>query len=118
MSAGQTMDAKILMRKLVEKEINTSLLIEFYEEVAENEKVFCRMVEEISSPEEIEERERCVEHIEHFCVLLRELRMQHSAVLGKQKLFTTEIAKRENMIRNATRFLDLLEKDCNVRVSE
>lgn len=112
------MDAKVLMRKLVEKEINTSLLIEFYEEVAENERVFATMVRDISTDDEIDERERSLEHIEHFCVLLKELRIQHRNLLGKQRLYTSEIVRRENMIRNASKFLEILEKDCNVSLDE
>jgi hypothetical protein len=114
MKTGQSMDATVLMKKLVERKINTKLLIEFYEEVAENERVFSRMVEEISSDKEIEEREKCLDHIEHFCVLLRELQIQYGAMLGGERIFVSEIAKRESMINNASRFIDFLEKECNL----
>ena len=116
MNSENSMDATVLMRKLVEKGINTTLLIEFYEEVAENERVYAPMVYEISSQEENEERQRSLDHIDHFCVLLKELLMHHRNLLGKQRLYVSENAKRANMIKNASRFLELLEKDCNVRI--
>ena len=43
MNAGESMDAQVLMQKLVERDIDTSLLIEFYEEVVENEKIVRRI---------------------------------------------------------------------------
>jgi hypothetical protein len=118
MDAGYSMDATVLMQKLVEKEINTKLLIEFYEEVVENEKVFCSMVEEISNPVEIEERQRSVDHIEGFCVILRELQIQYQYLLGDEHLFLPDTIKRERMINNASRFLELLEKDCNLELPD
>lgn len=114
MDAGYSMDATALMQKLVEKDINTRLLIEFYEEVVENEKIFCAMVEDISDPDEIEERQRSVDHIESFCLLLRELQKQYRYILGDEYLLLPESAKREKMISNASRFIELLEKDCNL----
>jgi hypothetical protein len=114
MDAGYSMDATVLMQKLVEKDINTQLLIEFYEEVVENEKVFCSMVEEISHIDEIEERQKSVDHIESFCIILRELRIQYQYILGDEHLFLPEAAKREKMISNASRFIELLEKECNL----
>ena len=118
MDAGYSMDASVLMQKLVEKEINTKLLIEFYEEVVDNEKIFCSMVEDISNPEEIEERQRTVDHIEGFCVILRELQIQYQYLLGDEHLFLPDSIKRERMINNATRFLELLEKDCNLELPD
>ena len=118
MDAGYSMDATVLMQKLVEKEINTKLLIEFYEEVVENEKIFCSMVEDISNPDEIEERQRTVDHIEGFCVILRELQIQYQYLLGDEHLFLPDSIKRERMINNATRFLELLEKDCNLELPD
>jgi hypothetical protein len=116
MNAGESMDATVLMQKLVEKEINTKLLIEFYEEVVENEKIFCEMVEMISNPEDIRERQRCMDHIERFCVILRELHMQYEGILGHERLFVSDAAKREIMISNASRFIEMLEKDCNLEL--
>jgi hypothetical protein len=113
MNASPGMDAKVLMQKLVEREINTKLLIEFYEEVVENEKIFCDMVEDISNPVEMEERQRNVDHIERFCLVLRELQIRYESVLGGEKLFASDIARRENMINNASRFIEMLERDCN-----
>jgi hypothetical protein len=115
MKTGQSMDATVLMKKLVERKINTRLLIEFYEEVAENERVFCKMVEEISTIEEIDEREKSLDHIEHFCVLLRELQIQYGNMLGGERIFVSDLAKRESMINNASRFIDFLEKECNLQ---
>ena len=115
MNAGHSMDATVLMQKLVEKEINTTLLIEFYEEVAENEKIFSEMVEEISSAKDKRERQRSLKHIEQFCVILRELQMQYEDLLCDEILFESEMAKRENMINNASRFLEMLEKDCDIQ---
>jgi hypothetical protein len=116
MNAGESMDALVLMQKLVEKEINTRLLIEFYEEVVENEKIFCEMVETISNPDDIEERQRCMDHIERFCLILRELQMQYEELLNDdERFFSTESARRENMINNASRFIEMLEKDCNLQ---
>lgn len=117
MNSENSMDATVLMRKLVEKGINTTLLIEFYEEVAENERVYAQMVHDISSAAEIEERQRSLDHIDHFCVLLKELLIHHGGLLGKQRLYVSEHAKRANMIKNASRFLELLEKDCNIQIS-
>lgn len=118
MDAGYSMDATVLMQKLVEKEINTRLLIEFYEEVVENEKVFCRMVEDISDPDEMEERQKSVDHIQGFCLILRELQIQYQYLLGDEHLFLPESAKREKMITNASRFLEILEKDCNLELPD
>jgi hypothetical protein len=118
MDAGYSMDATVLMQKLVEKEINTKLLIEFYEEVVENEKIFCSMVEDISDPDEIEERQKSVDHIEGFCIILRELQIQYQYLLGDEHLFLPASQKREKMINNATRFLELLEKDCNLELPD
>jgi hypothetical protein len=115
MSSDQSMDATVLMRKLVEKDINTSLLIEFYEEVVENEKIFCEMVESISKQEEMIERQKSLEHIERFCIMLRELQDQYDFLLGSEKLFATDSARRETMINNASRFIQLLESDCNIQ---
>lgn len=115
MNADQSIDASVLLQKLVEKEINTKLLIEFYEEVAENEKVFCEMVEDISEYDEIEERKKSIDHIERFCITLRDLQMQYVVLLGDEKLFATEEAKREHMVNNASRFLDMLERDYNLQ---
>jgi hypothetical protein len=115
MSAGESMDASVLMQKLVEREINTQLLIEFYEEVVENEKIFCEMVETISNPDDIEERQRCMEHIEKFCMILRDLQIEYEGLLDNEKIFTSDVAKREDMINNASRFIDMLEKDCNIQ---
>lgn len=114
MKTGQSMDATVLVKKLVERKINTSLLIEFYEEVAENERVFCKMVEDISTDNEIDERGRSLDHIEHFCVLLRELQIQYGSMLGGERIFVNEYAKRESMINNASRFIEFLEKECNL----
>jgi hypothetical protein len=114
MDAGYSMDATVLMQKLVEKDINTRLLIEFYEEVVENEKIFCSMVEEISDPDEIEERQKSLDHIQSFCLILRELQVQYQYILGDEHLFLQESVKREKMIANASRFIELLEKDCNL----
>jgi hypothetical protein len=115
MNAGESMDATVLMQKLVEKEINTKLLIEFYEEVVENEKVFCEMVESISDPDDIDERQKSMAHIERFCVILRELQIQYEVLLGDERLFMSESARREDMINNASRFIEMLEKDCNLQ---
>jgi hypothetical protein len=115
MSSGQSMDASVLMQKLVEKDINTKLLIEFYEEVADNERVFSEMVEDISRKSEIEERQKSVEHIENFCLLLRDLQNSYEEALGVEKRFATDAAKREDMIHNASRFLDFLEKECDLQ---
>jgi hypothetical protein len=115
MSAGESMDATVLMQKLVEKEINTKLLIEFYEEVVENEKIFCDMVETISSPDDIDERQRSMNHIEKFCLVLRELQIQYDGLLGDERLFASDAARRENMINNASRFIEMLEKECNLQ---
>lgn len=114
MDAGYSMDATVLMQKLVEKEINTKLLIEFYEEVVENEKIFCNMVEDISDPDEVEERQKSLDHLEGFCIILRELQIQYQYILGDEHLFLPEALKREKMISNASRFIELLEKDCNL----
>jgi hypothetical protein len=115
MNAGESMDASVLMQKLVEREINTQLLIEFYEEVVENEKIFCKMVETISNPDDIEERQRCMEHIEKFCIILRDLQIEYEGLLDSEKIFSSDAAKREDMINNASRFIDMLEKDCNIQ---
>ena len=114
MNAGESMDASVLMQKLVEREINTSLLIEFYEEVVENEKIFSEMVEEISSLQEIEERRKSVDHIERFCVILRQLREQYHDLIHSELIFSSNISRRERMINNASRFIEMLEKDCNM----
>ena len=118
MAAGYSMDATVLMQKLVEKEINTRLLIEYYEKVDENEKIFCSMVEEISDPDEIEERQKSVDHIEGFCLILKELQTQYQYLLGDEHLFLPASVKRERMINNASRFLELLEKDCNLELPD
>ena len=118
MDAGYSMDATVLMQKLVERDINTRLLIEFYEEVVENEKVFCEMVEDISNADEIEERQKSLDHIEGFCLILRELQIQYQYLLGDEHLYLTESLKREKMISNASRFLELLEKDCNLQLPD
>lgn len=115
MSSGQSMDASVLMQKLLDNEINTLLLIEFYEEVVENEKVFCEMIRGISKPADIAERQRSLEHIERFCGMLREMQSDYDYLLGKELMFATEMARRENMIDNASRFIDMLEKDCNLQ---
>jgi len=115
MNAGESMDASVLMQKLMEKEINTSLLIEFYEEVVDNEKVFAEMVEEISSDREIEERRKSLEHIERFCVILRQLREQHHDLIHSELIFSSNTSRRERMINNASRFIEMLEKDCNLK---
>ena len=114
MNAGESMDATVLMQKLVEREINTKLLIEFYEEVVENEKIFCDMVEVISDPGDIEDRQKCMDHIERFCLILRDLQNQFEDLLGDERLFVSDAAKREHMISNASRFIEMLEKDCNL----
>ena|SRR5688500_14193326 len=115
MNAGESMDASVLMQKLVEREINTQLLIEFYEEVVENEKIFCEMVETISNPDDMEERQRSMEHIKKFCVILRDLQVEYEGLLDSEKIFSSDAAKREDMINNASRFIDMLEKDCNIQ---
>lgn len=115
MNAGPGMDASVLMQKLVERDINTNLLIEFYEEVAENERVFTEMVKDISSKNEIDERLKTIRHIEGFCALLHELKDYYEDFLSSEIFFTTEAAKRESMIHNASRFLELLEKECNLQ---
>lgn len=115
MNAGESMDASVLMRKLVEREINTSLLLEFYEEVVENEKIFCDMVEDISTDDEMEERHRSVDHIERFCMVLRELQILYDGLLTTELIFTSYASRRESMISNASRFIDMLEKDCNLQ---
>jgi hypothetical protein len=116
MNASPGMDAAVLMQKLVEREINTRLLIEFYEEVVENEKIFCDMVEDISSPADLEERQKSLDHIERFCMILRELQVRYEVLLGVEKLFASDSAKRENMINNASRFIEMLEKDCSIQL--
>jgi hypothetical protein len=116
MNAGASMDATVLMQKLVEREINTKLLIEFYEEVVENEKIFCEMVEMISDPEDIQERQKCMTHIERFCLVLKELQVQYEGILGDERFFVSDSAKREIMISNASRFIEMLEKDCNLEL--
>jgi hypothetical protein len=118
MDAGYSMDATVLMQKLVEKDINTKLLIEFYEEVVENEKLFCNMVEHISDSEEMEERQKSIDHLEGFCLILRELQIQYQYILGDEHLFLPETIKREKMINNASRFIELLEKDCNMKMPD
>jgi hypothetical protein len=115
MNSGESMDASVLMQKLVEREINTSLLIEFYEEVVENEKIFAEMIEDISSAQEVEERQRSVEHIERFCVILRDLQEQYEDLLHSELIFASHASKRERMINNASRFIEMLEKDCNMK---
>ncbi|MBT1701887.1 hypothetical protein [Chryseosolibacter indicus] len=115
MNASQGMDASVLMQKLVEREINTNLLIEFYDEVAENERIFNEMVKDISTKTETEERLKTIKHIERFCVLLRELQEHYEEFLSTEIFFSTETAKRESMVHNASRFLELLEKECNLQ---
>jgi hypothetical protein len=114
MNAGQSMDASLLMQKLVQRDINANLLIEFYEEVAENERVFCEMVRHISSRKQTKERLRSIHHIERFCLILRDLQI-HEPMLSVEKVFSSEYIKRENMIDNAAKFLDMLEKDCDIQ---
>jgi hypothetical protein len=115
MNAGESMDASVLMQKLVEREINTSLLIEFYEEVVENERIFCEMVEDISTEDEMDERWKSVNHIENFCIVLKELQILYDGLLTSELIFSTYASKRERMINNASKFIDMLEKDCNLQ---
>lgn len=114
MNSGQSLHALELMRKLVDREINIALLVEFYEEVVENETVFSNMVEDISSRVEIEERQKSVQHIESFCILLKELQTNFELLVEPDRCFLSEEAKREDMIDNASRFIDMLENECNI----
>jgi hypothetical protein len=105
------------LQKLIEYDIHTGLLIEFYEEVAETEKLFNGLVEDIISPAELEEKQISVAAIERFCVILKELQIRYSSILD-YPTFSSDDAKREIMIENAERFVHLLEKDTKVKLPD
>lgn len=105
------------IQKLVEYDINTGLLIEFYQEVAETEKLFNALVEDIVTPEELDERKLSVAAIDRFCVILEELQVRYSMLMDHTS-FSSDVQKRETMIDNAARFVELLEKDTKVKLPD
>ena len=105
------------IQKLVEHEINTELLIEFYQEVAETEKLFNALVEDIVSADELEEKRLSVAAIERFCTILKELQVRYSLLMDHAS-FPSETQRRETMIENASRFVELLEKDTKVKLPD
>lgn len=111
------MRTSVFVSKLVEKRINTKLLIEFYEEVAATERLYNGLVEELVDPDELQEKQECVASIERFCEILRELREEYSG-LRRDQVYATELARREIMIANAERFIELLENDVMVRIPD
>jgi hypothetical protein len=105
------------VQKLLESDINTHLLIEFYEEVAETEKLFNALVEDIITPDEMEEKRITVSAIERFCTILKEVQVRYS-LLTEPVNFASESSKRETMIENAERFVALLERDTKVKLPD
>jgi uncharacterized protein with von Willebrand factor type A (vWA) domain len=111
------MKVSSFVKKLVEKQINTKLLIEFYREVAETEKLFYNLVEDITDPIEIEGKKIGVAAIERFCEVLQELQESYAG-LDTETVFASEASKRDTMISNAARFVNLLEDDCNIKLPD